>query len=202
MKRTVRDFVTLFNAFWYRDFPVAANGKISGSRAEWTTHIGICVRSTADMMGYFTYFEAGNRTDAVIKDARDEPQAIANVEWEWTQPFSPGFNELEKLYERRAEVDFSVLVTYSRKEHHQQNLERIRAVWDHSEEPLLVFLVCFEFAGHRNFSKLETHIAQRGVLRKVREQPALPWMAKGTRWSLQVQSGDERDSDSLEVTAE
>ncbi|MBB2931048.1 hypothetical protein FHX59_005515 [Paraburkholderia silvatlantica] len=32
--------------------------------------------------------------------------------------------------------------------------------------------------------------------------PHCPWMAKGTRWPLQVQSGDERDQDSLQVTAD
>ncbi len=36
--------------------------------AGYATHIGICVRSAADLMGYFTHFEHGNRTDAIIKD--------------------------------------------------------------------------------------------------------------------------------------
>ena len=68
MKRITRDFITLFNKLWYRDFPLSENHKSIGSRAEWTTHIGICVRSCADLMGYFTHFEQGNRTDAIIKN--------------------------------------------------------------------------------------------------------------------------------------
>ncbi|MGF6551832.1 hypothetical protein [Paraburkholderia youngii] len=136
------------------------------------------------MMGYFTYFEAGNRTDAVIKDASLEPRPIANVEWEWTQPFRDNFNELQKLRDGRSDVEFSVLVTYSRDENHDQNLDKIRAVWSDSEEPLLAFLVCYAFAGQRNFGTLQTYIAQRGILRKIRTQPALPWKVPGARWAL------------------
>jgi hypothetical protein len=78
MIRIAQDFSTLFNVLWYRDFPLVHEVKESGRRAEWTTHIAICVRSAADLLGYFTHFEAGTRTDAVIKDA--EGNAVANVE--------------------------------------------------------------------------------------------------------------------------
>ncbi|KWD80580.1 hypothetical protein [Burkholderia ubonensis] len=182
MKRIVRDFVTLFNMLWYRDFPVAVNVKEMGSRAEWTTHIGICVRSAADLMGYFTHFEAGNRTDAVIKNAQNK--GIANVEWEWTQPHKSTFNELDKLRASRDLAVFSVLITYSRSDHHELNLERIRSAWSNCEEPLLLFLVCFDFSKGRQFSTLDTYLAQRGIVRKLRSQPALPWNLTGTRWAL------------------
>jgi hypothetical protein len=69
MKDIARDFTTLFNVVWYRDFPLEYGVRELGRRAEWTTHIAVCVRSAADLLGYFTHFEAGTRTDAVIKDA-------------------------------------------------------------------------------------------------------------------------------------
>jgi hypothetical protein len=186
MKRIVRDFVTLFNVLWYRDFPLAANVKETGSRAEWTTHIGICVRSAADLMGFFTHFEAGNRTDAVIKNTQDK--AIANIEWEWTQPHKNTFNELDKLRASRASAEFSVLLTYSRSDHHDLNLERVRSAWSNCEEPLLLFLVRFDFSKGRQFSTLDTYLAQGGLLRKVRSQPALPWNLVGTGSALHTET--------------
>lgn len=78
------DFVSIFNAFWYRDFPLSKDYKINATRAEWTIHLGVCTRSTADLLGYFTHFESGGRSDAVIKDNKDN--VIANIEWEWSEP--------------------------------------------------------------------------------------------------------------------
>lgn len=185
MKRIVRDFVTLFNVLWYRDFPMVANGQLLGP-ANWTRHIGICVRSTADLMGYFTDFEAVNRIDAVIRDADRSP--VAHIEWEWTQPFREKANELEKLRAACESVDFSVLVTYSRDENHEQNLERVREVWGDCNKPLILFLVRFAYSKGRHFSTLETYIVRGGipgVIRAIRRQPAVPWKVIGTRWALQ-----------------
>jgi hypothetical protein len=67
MKTLASDFCTLFNVLWYRDFPLAHSVKELGRRSEWTTHIAICVRSAADLLGYFTHFEE-EKVDAVIKD--------------------------------------------------------------------------------------------------------------------------------------
>ena len=108
MKRNARDFVTLFNRFWYRDFPLSEKHKRHGSRAEWTTHIGICARSSADLMGFFTHFEHGNRTDAVIKDNKQKD--VAHIEWEWVQPSHENVDEVEKLYKTREAAEFSVFI--------------------------------------------------------------------------------------------
>ncbi len=143
MKRDARDFVTLFNRFWYRDFPLSEAHKTSGTRAEWTTHIGICVRSSADLMGYFTHFEQGNRTDAVIKD--NQGNDIAHIEWEWAQPYSEKVNEIRKLYDARKTGNFSVLISYSRHDCHDSNVRAIKRQWRKASEPLLVILATFEF---------------------------------------------------------
>ncbi len=47
----------------------------------------------ADLMGYYTHFQSGMRTDAVIKNNVGE--AIANVEWERKQPFKEDVNEIQ-----------------------------------------------------------------------------------------------------------
>ncbi len=127
MKRDARDFVTLFNRFWYRDFPLSEHHKRSGSRAEWTTHIGICVRSSADLMGYFTHFEQGNRTDAVIKDNKQND--IFHIEWEWTQPFKENVNEVCQLYDARKETESSIFISYSQDTRHEENIKTIKKQW-------------------------------------------------------------------------
>lgn len=181
MIRIAQDFTTLFNMLWYRDFPLVYGVKELGRRAEWTTHIAICVRSAVDLMGYFTHFEAGIRTDAVVKDA--EGASIANVEWEWTQPRVKGFNELAKLCAARDEVEFSALITYSRDEHHAENLRIVKETWGSSEKLLLIFFIRFGYRKGRQFGDLETYTVQRAKIKRVRHQPALPWARVGTKWA-------------------
>ena len=181
MKRITRDFITLFNRLWYRDFPLSENHKSTGSRAEWTTHIGICVRSCADLMGYFTHFEQGNRTDAIIKN--NIGNDIAHIEWEWHQAFTEKVNEIQKLYISRNETEFSVFISYSRHDHHTKNMAAIKRQWRRSNKPLVVFLVTFDYSSKvRWFDKLETYHLQSGKITKVRTQPALPWNVIGSRW--------------------
>lgn len=50
MKRVERDFITLFNCLWYRDFPVSEAHAIAG-RADWTIHLGLVVRQCATLLG-------------------------------------------------------------------------------------------------------------------------------------------------------
>ena len=177
----INDFVTLFNAFWYRDFPLSENYKTLGTRAEWTTHIGIVVRSCADVLGLFTYFESGIRTDAVIKDNCGND--IAHIEWEWFQPLLVKVNEVEKLYSQRKNAEFSAFFSYSRRDHHQENLDSIKKQWKNSAGPLIVFLVTFDFKSNRSwFYDLETYLFQDSKVKMLRSQPALPWYIKGTRW--------------------
>ncbi len=181
MHQLARDFTTLFNVLWYRDFPLERGVKELGKRAEWTTHIAVCVRTAADLLGYFTHFESGIRTDAVIKNASGT--ALANVEWEWKQPRHSDFNELEKLRSQCDGVRFSALITYSRDEHHGENLQKIRETWGNTGALLLAFLVCFSYQKGRQFGELETYAMQRGMLRRVRHQAALPWHRPDTRWA-------------------
>lgn len=177
----INDFISLMNAFWYRDFPIAETHKPFGSRSEWTTHIGICVRSTADLMGLFTHFESGIRTDAILRDNLGKD--IAHIEWEWYQPSRPEVNEIKKLSLEKDKTEFSVFISYSRQDMQEQNLESIKAQWKNSRNPLIVFLVTFQRQGNgRTFKKLETYLVKNGKITHVRSQPALPWEVQGTRW--------------------
>ena len=180
MRNLRPSFVNLFCALWYRDFPIPVAGHGQHERATWTTHIGICVRSVADLLGYFTHFEQGKRTDAVITES-DGKTVIAHVEWEWIQPFRESFNELQKLRDRRHTGELSVLITYSRDDHHQMNMARIHEEWQSCTEPLIVFLVRFNF-GKRQFTDLETYLVRNGKSKLIRTQPAYPWRVTGTRW--------------------
>jgi len=168
------------NTLWYRDFPLSENHKDMGSRAEWTTHIGICVRTASDLMGLFTHFEQGNRTDAVIRNNLGED--IFHIEWEWKQAINPTVNEIQKLKETRNDTILSVFFSYSCVEDHKNNLNTIKQQWGKMKFPLVIMLVTYEGRSKRHFQNLETYHLQKGILKKVRSQPALPWWVEGSRW--------------------
>ncbi len=180
---TINDFITLFNAFWYRDFPLSESYKVLGSRAEWTIHIGSCVKSCADMLGYFTYFESGIRADAVIKDNLEND--IAHIEWEWWQPHNDKVNEIKKLLSKKDDTKFSVFFSYSREDSHGKNMDSIQKQWGKSPNPLVVFLITFKYEKRsRWFHNLETYIVKNGKTKQIRSQSALPWDKAGTRWEI------------------
>ena len=170
------DFIAFFNALWYQDFPVLPDDSIG--RANWTIHIGVCVRRCADLLGWRALFEEGKRTDAVIKDA-DGAVRIA-MEWEWIQAFRESVNEIEKL--RDGAHDLSAFFTYSREDHHEKNMERIQALWT-TEKPLVLFVITFTNPKSRHFHKLQTYRVVSGRATLVRQQPALPWEVQGSRWA-------------------
>ena len=189
MNRRDRDFVALYNALWYRDFPVTPNRQDINRRALWTTHIASTVKQTADLLGLFTCFETGGKTDAVIEDA--DGRKWAKVEWEWIQPHSEGVNEIDKLAAAVDEADTFIFIGYSRSDnsnHSEMNIEKITKIWGDIDKPLIAILVKFSREyGKRRFQTLETHLIQRGKHKKLREQPALPWEATGTKWAVQTE---------------
>ncbi len=183
MRRRERDFVALFNAIWYRSFPIASGHEGLGKRAVWTMHIGSVVKQCADFMGFFTCFESGGRTDAVIQKASGE--VWAKFEWEWRQPYHYHVNELKKLAKAAQEAKPMVFIGYSKDEDHDENIETIRNVWRNIKTPLIVFLITYHWAGGRRcFDRLQTHYFRAGVHRKVHEQFAHPWDVKDTVWQI------------------
>lgn len=200
MKRRERDFVALFNTLWCRDFPVTPGHEDLGRRAVWTTHIAFIFKQSADLMGFFTCFESGGRTDAVTQTAvRD---IWAKIEWEWIQPHSKKVNEIEKLATAAKESEVMIFIGYSRSDFHDANLEKIDLIWEKINKPLIVFLVTFSFHNkRRHFEFLQTHYFKDGKRKMLRKQPALPWQVKDTKWAalarsaISVEASTDEESD-------
>lgn len=186
MIRRDRDFVALYNALWYRDFPVTPSRTDINRRALWTTHIASTVKQCADLLGLFTCFETGGKTDAVIEDAGGHKWA--KIEWEWLQPHSDNVDEIYKLASAADEADTFIFIGYSRADepgHSCMNIAKVVNSWGKINKPLLCFLVTFSRQhGRRKFETLETHLVQRGKHRLLRQQPALPWETHRTKWSI------------------
>lgn len=183
MKRRTKDFVSLFNAFWYRDFPITPDRIDISRRALWTTHIASTVKLAADHLGLYTCFETGGKTDAVIQDSKSK--VWSKIEWEWTPAKVEAVNEIEKLANAAHEAEVFFFIGYSRtdNETHQLNLDSIAKQWKAIDKPLVVFLVTFTYSKkRRHFQELQTHVFSNGIHRRLRSQEALPWQVAGTKW--------------------
>ncbi len=147
---TLEDFATLFQYFWYRDFPLD-QAAIGARRSDWTIHTGIVVRNIADLMGLVTRFESGKRKDAVLRSAEGDEIAI---EWEWGGVFGKA-NELDKLKkhkvwpEGKKRLKYAVLITYTHTPNIQRVYELVKAKWEDKDPekggiprwPLLLILI-------------------------------------------------------------
>lgn len=185
MTRRERDFIALYNALWYQDFPVIPGHEDLGKRAVWTTHIASTVKKCSDLMGLFTCFESGGRTDAVIQNANRE--AWAKVEWEWFQPKHEKVNEIHKLADAYGQANAFIFIGYSKTEHHADNLAKIKETWGSLDKPLIVILVTYSYQGRRRqFNSVQSHYIKNGRHKQTRKQPALPWQVEGTKWAAQA----------------
>jgi hypothetical protein len=184
MKTQEQDFVALFNAFWYRDFPFTPQRIDISRRALWTTHIASTVKQCADHLGLFTCFETGGKTDAVIQYANAENWA--KVEWEWLQPNHQNVNEIIKLANSKDEAEIFIFIGYSNTADYGQNVAVLRNEWEDIEKPLLVFLITFSrIKGKRKFDQLQTHLFRNNKHRRLRKQKALPWEVERTKWFIE-----------------
>jgi hypothetical protein len=201
------DFATIFAYMWYRDFPLLHSVHEKAQRADWTTHIGITVRSTADLMGLFTCFESGGRTDAVLRDRNKMP--IAALEWEWAALHRGNtiINEFDKLKDNCAKpkfqgLRFAGLIGYARTTSAKGRddytklsaavLEEYRTRWTKDLPPLLLVVIHFEWTGKdenrqsRRFIKMTIDEIAEGRMRHLREQVAYPWDVSGSKWEKET----------------
>lgn len=189
------DFATLFQYFWYRDFPIDQKA-LGAKRADWTIHIGAVVRNIADLLGLFARFEHGSRKDAVLRGTAGDEIAI---EWEWGGVLG-NQNELDKLKSHKVfsnEKDsnrllkYVVLITYTHTPNIQQVYDRVKEKWKDARWPLLLILIDLEeskeFSSGKEFKNIQMSLfdtnGQQKELR--RAAPALPWHVAGTRWSTE-----------------
>jgi hypothetical protein len=197
------DFATIFAHMWYRDFPLQRSLREKAQRADWTTHIGIAVRSTADLMGLFTCFESGVRTDAVLRDTNG---VVAALEWEWSALHSGKVNEFKKLAQLCGDSNynclrFAGLVVYGRKggtdysARTEKVLEQYEKEWSKDLPPLLLVVIYFEGIGknerlqRRQFQDMEMYEIAGGTKKLLRRQPAFPWDVSGSRWAKETAGG-------------
>jgi hypothetical protein len=199
------DFATIFAHMWYRDFPLQRSLRDKAQRADWTTHIGITVRATADLLGLFTHFESGGRTDAVLRDAQG---AVAALEWEWAALHRGDtvITEFGKLQDRCASdqfrgVRFAGLIGYARETSVRARddytsrsaavLEGYTIRWPAELPPLLLVVVHFEWGGRsegRQFTIMTIDAIEGGNRNPLRVQPAYPWDVANSRWSQETRS--------------
>jgi hypothetical protein len=190
------DFATIFAHMWFRDFPLQHSTREKAQRADWTTHIGIAVRSTADLMGLFTCFESGGRTDAELRDIQG---VVAKLEWEWEALHTGKVNEFEKLKRACGEpsekrLRFAALVVYGRKDGDydaktNKVLERYQKEWTKDLPPLLLVVIHYDFIGkderlqRRQFQEMNFYKIAGGKQKLLRSQPANPWDVNASRWA-------------------
>ena len=178
----LEDFAVLFRWNWYRDFPVS-NTKTKwtdisvGNRSLWTNHIAFVFRQATNLMGLFARFE-DRRLDGLVLN-RDGVLLVAG-EWEWDEPATPTFNELEKLKDAEPS-EFAFLFTYTSEETKTANLGHIAKQWA-TERPLLLALLTYSTDRGRRFEDLEFHVIVGNKSKLLIDSRALPWEVGGTRW--------------------
>lgn len=187
------DFATLFQYFWYRNFPMDQRA-IGAQHVDWTIHIGIVVRAIADLMGLYTRFERGGRKDAVLRTLEGDEIAI---EWEWGGVWGNELNKLKhhKVWSKNKGSDrllkYAVLITYTHTPNMQRVYEHVTEEWEGAQWPLLLILVDLEeskkFGSHKEFKNIQMSVFDRSVRRELRIAPAFPWEVKGTRWSKELE---------------
>jgi hypothetical protein len=193
---------------WYRDFPLQRSLREKAQPADWTTHIGIAVRSTADLLGLFTHFESGARTDAVLRDSKG---AIAILEWEWKALHRGDaiITEFKKLKDRCARDDlsgvrFAGLIGYARQTSARARddytmlsasvLEGYTERWEKQLPPLLLVMIHFkgiqkdESRQRRQFEDMEFYGIEGGSRVLLRKQKAFPWDVSGSRWAKETEN--------------
>lgn len=186
------DFATLFQYFWHRDFPI--DQRATGARrTDWTIHIGVVVRSLADLMGLVTRFERGGRKDAVLRSTEGDEIAI---EWEWGGVWG---NELEKLKHHKVWssdkgierlLKYAVLITYTHTPNIQKVYNRVMNEWEGAPWPLLLILIDLEesnkFSSGKEFKNIQMSVFDSSGQRIFRVVPAFPWNVESSRWYLQM----------------
>jgi len=191
---SAEDFATLFQYFWYHDFPI--DQKSTGARrSDWTIHTGVVVRSIADLMGFVTRFESGKRKDAVM---RNTEQDIIALEWEWEGVFGK-VNELEKLKLHKVWskdkdstrlLKYAVLITYTHTYNIDKVYKRVLTEWKGAPWPILLILIDLEessrFTSHKEFKNMQMSIFNEGKRIDLRVTPAFPWKVSKTRWSYEL----------------
>jgi hypothetical protein len=184
---SLEDFATLFQYFWYRDFPMDAKKATGAGRVDWTIHIGVVVRNIGDLMGLVTRFEEGGRKDAILRSTEGDEIAL---EWEWGGVWRA--NELDKLKQHevrpkgKERLKYAVLITYTHPPNIQKVYKHVMEKWTGARWPLLLILIDLieskKYHMGKEFKNIQMSVFDNGERRELRLAPAFPWEVAGTRW--------------------
>lgn len=185
------DFATLFQYFWYRDFPMDVKKATGAGRVDWTIHIGVVVRNIADLMGLVTRFERGGRKDAILRSTAGDEIAI---EWEWGGVWRA--NELDKLKQHevrpkgKERLKYAVLITYTHPPNIQKVYNHVMEKWEGAQWPFLLILIDLieskKYHMGKEFKNIQMSVFDKGERRELRSAKAFPWEVAGTRWSYEL----------------
>jgi len=174
-------------------------GAVGAKRVDWTIHIGIAIRSIADLMGLVTRFERGSRKDAILRSTDGDEIAI---EWEWEGVW--GQNELGKLKDHRVWspppvkiknperlLRYGVLITYTHTPNIDKVCEHVTSKWKDAKWPLLLILIDLDenkkFGSGKEFKYLNMLVFDcQGMKQQLRATPAYPWKVDCSRWVAQT----------------
>ena len=187
---SIEDFATLFQYFWYRDFPMDAKKATGAGRVDWTIHIGVVVRNIADLIGLVTRFERGGRKDAILRSTDGDEVAI---EWEWGGVWG---NELEKLKQHevwprgKERLKYAVLITYTHPPNIPKVYDHVMEEWKGARWPLLLILIDLieskKYHMGKEFQNMQMSVFHKGKNIELRSAPAFPWKVAKTRWSREL----------------
>jgi hypothetical protein len=185
-----KDFATLFQYFWHRDFPIG-EGAPGARRTDWTIHIGIIVRQIADLMGLVARFERGGRKDAVLRSSDGDEIAL---EWEWKTDWAKELNKLksaDNIFKNEKNqqklLKFAVLIIYSDKGKNEVCTD-VEKKWAGAGWPLLLILLTYKkvprkkFPSRRDFNKIQMYLIDKDKKTELRSVSACPWRVSCTRW--------------------
>jgi len=189
---TMEDFATLFQYLWYQDFPISRQGTIGARQADWTKHIDRVIGNIANLTGFVVRFEAGGRTDAILRSTDGNEVA---VEWEWGGGWNEELNKLKehkKLWRKDKEgLKYAVLITYT--DDIKNYCEQTEGIWKDPQWPLLLILVKEEkvskkkLSSGREFEEIRMYRFEKNKPEElIRAAKALPWEVAGTRWSYEI----------------
>ncbi len=185
-----RDFATLFQYFWHRDFPLDKKA-VGAHRADWTMHIGIVVRNIADLMGLVTRFETGGKKDAVLRSTEGDEIAL---EWEWEDLTRA--KEIDHLKHhlvwskdksKERVLKYGVLIGYSPISEIEEVRKHVKSKWEGARWPLLLIVIEYKpidyklldqikFSSGREFNKMRMFLLDNlGQAEEIRYAPACPW---------------------------
>lgn len=84
---------------------------------------------------------------------------------------------MSNLRSKAGQAVFQTFIGYSRVEDVAEALKQALDIWTDADSPLIYFLITYDLVkGNRHFKELVTYQFTKNRYKKIRSQPALPWV--------------------------